>query len=118
MSANYTAIKGNISAINEDVLVVDMSFDEYKTEGGLVIPSDDGKVSGIKPRWGKVYSVGPEQKDVKVDDWILVEHGRWSRGVKVEVNGEEKVVFKIDTNAILLVSEERPNDIYFPLVNH
>jgi hypothetical protein len=57
-----------------------------------------------------VYAVGSKQEDVKVGQWILVAHGRWSRSFKVKKNGKEFEVRMIDENDILLVSDERPAD--------
>jgi co-chaperonin GroES (HSP10) len=69
--------------IRNNIVVVDMEFGEQITATGLVLMSDDGKSEGVKSRWGRVYAVGPEQIDVKVGEWILLEHGRWSRGFTV-----------------------------------
>jgi hypothetical protein len=84
------------------------------TKGGLYIPSSDGKETGIIPRWGKVYAIGPEQKDITVGQWIMVEHGRWTRTVNLEQeNGDEIQVRMVDAEAIMCVSDDQPNiDIY------
>ena len=55
-----------------------------ETAGGIIIPDDDGTESGIHPRWAKVYAIGSKQEDVKVGQWILIAHGRWSRAFKIE----------------------------------
>jgi co-chaperonin GroES (HSP10) len=89
-----------------------MNFDEQVTTGGIIVGSDNGKTEGIKPRWGKVYDVGPDQTDVKVGDWILVEHGRWTRGVNVEAaTGETITVRRVETKAIIAISDHLPTDI-------
>ena len=54
--------------------------------------------------------MGSKQEDVKVGQWILVAHGRWSRAFKVKKDGTELDVRMIDENDILLVSDERPED--------
>ena len=61
-----------------------MYFGEQRTAGGLITSnSDDGKVHGI-PRWGKVFSKGPRNKDdYNEGDWILIEHGL-TRGMQVQ----------------------------------
>jgi hypothetical protein len=100
----------NIRALNEHVLVKDMNFKERKLSSGIYLLNDDGRGAGIRPRWAQVYATGPEQKDVRVGDWILVAHGRWTRGVKVEDNNGEVVIRRIDHNDILLVSDEEPAD--------
>ena len=62
----------------------------------------------IHPRWGKVYVIGDQQEDVKVGEWVMVSHGRWSRGFKIKKKGVELEVRMIDENDILLVSEDEP----------
>lgn len=106
--AAYEAKKVKIRAIHDWIIVTDMNFGERKTASGIVLRSDNAKVTGIYPRWGKVYKVGPEQQDVTVGQWVLVEHGRWTRGIKIDDGTGEKVIQKIDPNAILAVSDEEP----------
>ena len=104
-------VRGTLRPLSDKVIVTDMQFGIEQTAGGIFLPSDDGKSSGIHPRWAKVFAVGPEQLDVKVGDWILLEHGRWSRGHRYEnESGEEIDIRLADTNAILAVSDEPPND--------
>lgn len=104
-------IKGKITPIRNNILVHNMNFGETITKSGIIIQSDDGKVEGIHPRWAQVWATGPEQTDVKVGDWILIEHGRWTRKFNVDENNEEKAIHNIDVDAILLVSDQKPNDI-------
>lgn len=104
-------VVGKITPIRNNILVSDMNFDERKSAGGIVLLSDDGKSEGVRHRWGKVWAIGPEQHEVKVGDWILLEHGRWSRGVTVELeDGSEVVIRRADPNAILMVTDEDPGD--------
>lgn len=105
-------IKGKLRPLRNSVLVTDMGFEEQKTASGIVLQSDDGKSHGVKPRWAKVWAVGPEQDEVIIDKWIYVEHGRWTRGIKVEQDGKEIIIRRVDTEAILLQADEKPNDIY------
>ena len=69
---------------------------------------DDGSADGIHPRWAKVYAIGNKQEDVKVGQWVMVAHGRWSRAFKVKKEGVELQVRMIDENDILLVSDTEP----------
>ena len=105
-----------ITPIRDKVLVSDMDFGEQKTKGGIIITSDDGKAHGVKPRWGKVYAVGPEQKDVKVGEWVLVEHGRWTRGIDLieDSNGDEvkTTIRMIENKAMLATADEKPDTAY------
>ena len=104
----YT-IDHDITPLKKRVLVSDMQFGATKSKGGIILLDDDGTEAGIHPRWAKVYAVGKEQEDVKVGEWLLVAHGRWSRGLKVKKDGEELEVRMIDENDILLVSQEEPD---------
>jgi co-chaperonin GroES (HSP10) len=105
-------VKGKLRPLHDNVLVTDMSFEEQTTASGIVIQSDDGKSHGIKPRWARVWAVGPEQKDVQVGEWICIEHGRWTRGVKVDDNGVEIVIRRVEPVSIMLQADEKPNDLY------
>jgi co-chaperonin GroES (HSP10) len=100
----------SLKPLHNTIIVSDMVFDERITNGGIVLLNDDMKSAGIRPRWGKVYAVGPEQKDVKVGQYILISHGRWTRGIKITDDSGEKIIRKVDTNDILMVSDEPVND--------
>jgi co-chaperonin GroES (HSP10) len=98
----------DITPLKKRVLVSDMHFGETKTKGGIILSDDDGSEGGIHPRWGKVYAIGDQQEDVKVGEWVMVSHGRWSRGFKIKKKGVELEVRMIDENDILLVSNDEP----------
>ena len=98
----------DITPLKKRVLVSDMHFGETRTKGGIILTDDDGSESGIHPRWGKVYAIGDQQEDVTVGQWVMVSHGRWSRGFKIKKQGVELEVRMIDENDILLVSDEEP----------
>ena len=102
----------SIRALHDDVLVSDMDMGEMVTAGGIVIQSDDGKAHGVKPRWAQVYCIGPKQTDVAVGQWILIDHGRWTRKMSIEIDNEIKEVQKVETKSILAVSDERPSTSY------
>jgi len=97
-----------IKPLGKNIIVRDMSFDIRTLDSGIVLLSDDGKTDGIRPRWAQVYATGPEQTDVTVGQWVLVEHGRWSRGIKITQNGEELTIRRADPEAIMMVSDEQP----------
>lgn len=109
--SSYTPIQiSSLKPVRDTVIVADMSFDVRMSHGGIIIPNDDMKNSGIRPRWGKVYAVGPEQTEIKVGQWILVSHGRWTRGVRIEDTEGLKVIRKVDNDDILAISDEPVND--------
>jgi len=100
----------SIEALKDHVLVADMNFNGRKLSSGLLLMGDDMRSAGIRPRWAKVYAIGPTQLDVKVGQWILVSHGRWTRGVKLEDANGEVTLRRVDANDILLVSDSEPTD--------
>jgi len=105
------AVKGNIRPLRDKVIVTDMNFDAETTKGGIVLLGDDGKSSGLHPRWCRVLFVGDEQKDIKVGQWLLMQHGRWTRAHKYEnENGDEIVIHMIDNNGILCLQDEKPEE--------
>ena len=112
--APHQLTQQQIKALHDNVIVSDMEFDTRITQSGLILPNDNGTTLGIRPRWGRVYAVGQDQRDVQVGQWILVAHGRWTRGVDIDDgSGETKrTIRKIDPNDILLIadSQERPQD--------
>ena len=114
--------RDKIRALHDNVLVADMEFDTRITQTGLILPNDNGTTLGIRPRWGRVYAVGEEQQDVRVGDWILVAHGRWTRGLDIEDGESEhrRTIRKIDPGDILMVSDEpdRPQDLTWSSAIH
>ena len=103
----YT-VNNDITPLKKRVLVCKMHFGETKSKGGIILIDDDGSEGGIHPRWAEVYAIGNKQEDVKVGQWILVSHGRWSRALKVKKDNVELEVRMIDEDDILLVSDEEP----------
>lgn len=104
-----TRVEGDFKPLRDGILVRNMEFGEQRTASGLIIASDDGKVSGIHPRWGEVIAVGRDQKDISVGQYVLVAHGRWSRGF--ELNGE--TVRTVDPKEILGTQDEAPETTIF-----
>lgn len=94
----------------DTILVQDMEFEERKTRGGVIIMDDNMKSAGIRPRWAKVYAVGKDVLDIVTGDYVMVSHGRWSRGQNIEDATGEKVIRKVDPKDILLISDSPVND--------
>jgi co-chaperonin GroES (HSP10) len=112
MSINPVKAK-SLRAVGNRVLVTDMYFGEQKTASGLIIGNDDGKTRGIYPRWAKVYAKGPDNNDeFHVGHWILIEHGRWTRGITIDTGEGDFEIRMVEAESILAYSEEKPNDVY------
>lgn len=103
-----------IKALKNKVLVSELERG-MRVVNGIIIPDDNGKSEGIRPRWGRVYSVGEGIDEVKEGQWILIENGRWTRMLKVKQDdGTEVQVWGVEwPESVLLVSDEEPNTEIF-----
>ena len=110
--------RDQLRPLNDSVIVGEMIFDERFTTGGIVLLNDNGKSLGIRPRWGRVYAVGPEQQDVKVGEWVCIAHGRWTRGIDIEDESGKQTLRRVDPKDILIQSDEQPNDETFSTAIH
>jgi hypothetical protein len=104
-------IDGEIVPLKNNIIVTDMTFEGRQLSSGIVLLGDDGKTDGIRPRWAQVYAVGPEQRDVVPGQWVLIEHGRWSRGLKISKENQEFTIRRADPEAIIFVTDEQPDNI-------
>ena len=114
MTLAFEPIKiSSLRALRDHVIVTDMEFRERITTGGLILPNDNGQATGIRPRWGRVYAVGPEQTSVSVGEYVCIAHGRWTRGLDIEDDEGKRTIRKIDPKDILMSADERPADVTF-----
>mgnify|MGYP003656862735 CR=1 FL=1 len=100
-----------LKAIGKHVLVENMEKGEQRTPGGIVIPDDNGKLEGIRARWGKVHAIGPDvQAEISVGEWVLAEHGRWTRPLEMfdEDRQEKFTLWGVEEESILCASGEQP----------
>jgi co-chaperonin GroES (HSP10) len=98
-----------LAPLKDKVLVRDMNFGGRKLSSGIVLLGDDKTTAGIRPRWAQVYATGPEQTDIEPGQWVMVEHGRWSRGIEVEINDEHFTLRLVDPKSIMFVSDSEPD---------
>ncbi len=96
------SFEGTAEPVGTRVLIKNMHFGEQTTASGLVIVDDDGTTRGIYPRWGQVHSKGPENNDpYEKNQWVLIEHGRWTRGMKVDTDDEGEItIHMVDDECI------------------
>lgn len=103
-------------ALKGKVLVTDLERGS-RVVRGIIIPDDNGKSEGIRPRWGRVYSVGEDITDIKVGQWILIENGRWTRMLKVKADdGADTQLWGVEwPQSVMLVSDEDPETEIFSI---
>lgn len=105
--------RNQLRPLNDSVIVSDMVFDQRISRGGIVLLNDNGSTAGIRPRWGQVYAIGPDQQDVAVGQWVCVAHGRWTRGIDVEDESGKRTLRRVDPKDIMLISDEPVQDDTF-----
>ena len=108
-SVKFTHKISKLNPLHDTIIVRDMDFSGRKLASGILLLNDDGKAEGIRPRWARVYEVGPEQTEIKKDQWVYVEHGRWSRGLEVEINDERFTIRRVDPASVIFVSDTEPD---------
>ena len=103
-----------VKALKNKVIVTDLERGS-RIINGIILPDDNGKTEGIRPRWGRVYAVGEDVTEVRPGQWILTENGRWTRMLKVkDDNGVEVQMWGVDWPvAVLLVSDTDPETAIF-----
>ena len=100
MGTNQYPKADDIKAIGNRVIVSDMEFGEQVTKGGIIIPSDDG-TRGIYSQDGvKVFRKGPRTMTHEQGQWILVEHGRWTRGLSRILGDEDMTLRMVEAESI------------------
>ena len=57
-----------------------------------------------------MYAVGSDIDWLQPGEFVLMEHGRWTKGVQIEDDGEEFDLRVADPEGILGKSEDRPDD--------
>lgn len=103
--------KHQFRPLKDHVIITDMNFSGRQLSSGIVLLNDNGKADGIRPRWGQVYAVGPQQQEIVEGQWVCVAHGRWTRGVDIQDESGKHTIRRIDHKDILLVSDEEPTGI-------
>ncbi|BEH88106.1 hypothetical protein [Klebsiella phage phiKp_21] len=94
-----------LKACRGKVLVTDLEVGERVTNGGIVLTNDNGRSRGIRSRWAKVYSIGEGITGIEEGQWILIDHGRWSR--TIEVDGIKLNLVDYPAS-VMLVSDDDP----------
>lgn len=105
-------IKGKVTPLRNTVFVSELESGNKLSAGGIVILDDNMKNNGIRPRWGRVHSVGPDVDDIAPGQWVLIKHGRWTYGIELESSdGNIEKVWRVEyPESVELVSDDKPLD--------
>lgn len=75
-----------------------------KLKSGILLADRDQDMSGIRPRWFQVISVGKNIDWVDEGQYLYVSHGRWSNGVKID----DEMMYLLDNEECLAISDTNP----------
>lgn len=101
-----------VKALKGKVLVTDLEKGD-RIVNGIIIPSSEGKSESIRPRWGKVYSVGEDVTEITPGQWILIDLNRWTRMLKVkQEDGSDVQLWGVEWPvSVSLVSDTEPEEV-------
>lgn len=101
-ASSFQPIKNNVfvSALDRGMQV---------TPHGIIIPDDNMTERGIHARWAQVFAVGPEVDDLEPGLWVLVEHGRWTNGIDLELPTGTVRIWRVEyPKSVLMASDSDP----------
>lgn len=104
----YQLFEGELNALSDHILVINMENGERKSRGGIVIMDDNMTQSGVRPRWAQVFKVGSRVDYLSEGEWVLIDHGRWTQGVTIKSGDELLYLQRVDPNGILMAQREKP----------
>jgi hypothetical protein len=109
MSFQNQISANGFNPLHENVFVTDLDSGLHITKGGIITVDDDMQFQGIRPRWGRVWAVGPEVKDLVPGEWIYIEHARWTNAINIKLPSGTVKVWRVEyPKAVLLASKEDP----------
>lgn len=92
--------------------MIDPPGTERTTQGGLIITENESSEDFVRPRWFLVTHVGPEQTDIFPGQYVLVAHGRWSRGIDIAgTRRQQDKLYLIDHAEVLGIRPDHPFEI-------
>ena len=99
-----------LSPVRGTVLVHNIEEGERRTKNGIIVLDDNGKERGIRERWAQVWMKHGDIDEVDVGDWVLIKHGRWTRGIDVVgPDGVKVTIRKVDwPDAVIVGCAECP----------
>ena len=87
-----------------DKVLIDILDRGSTVINGIIIPDDDFKDRGIRPRKTAVVAVGPECTEVTAGDTVLVGYGDWTRGIDIPMeDGSVQKLWFTEESRIVLV---------------
>lgn len=91
-----------LECLSNSVMTEKMEYGERTTKSGFVIQAEtmDHLGNFVRPRWSKVKYKADNIDFVDVGDWLLIEHGHWSFGMNMTINGKEEKLWYISPKSL------------------
>ncbi len=122
MRGNKSEVKAeSFHPIKNNVFVTDLDHGPTMTAGGIIRPDDNMTDVGVRPRWARVWAIGPEVEDIQVGEWVFVQHARWTNSIDLNLAAGKVRVWKIDyPEGALLATDKDPREqrLELPDVKH
>lgn len=97
--------------LHENVFVTDLDSGLHITKGGIIRPDDNMQEQGIRPRWGRVWAVGPEVTDIVPGEWIYIEHARWTNAIDIKLPHGTVKVWRVEyPKSVLAACTDDPRE--------
>ena len=114
MQSKHRIIAEDFHPIRDNVFVTDLDSGPHRTPHGILIPDDNMTERGVRPRWAKVWRIGPDVTEIKPGEWILIEHARWTTGIDLELPDQIVRVWRIEWPTSVLVATDSDPREYVP----
>src|ERR1044072_2138142 len=107
-----TRIKANsLHQLKDNVFVTDLDGGPHKTNAGILIPDDNMTERGVRPRWARVWCVGPEVTEVRPGDWILIKHARWTTAIELDLPDQVVRIWRVGwPKSVLPAADDDPRE--------
>lgn len=97
--------------LKDHVFVTDLDSGPHRTAAGILIPDDNMTERGVRPRWARVWCVGPDVSEIAPGEWVLVEHARWTTAIELELPEHTVRMWRIEwPKAVLLAADRDPRE--------
>lgn len=87
--------------------MIDSYGDLKRSAGGIILKDDDATETSIRARWFQIYSVGDDIDWIKEGDYVMVDHGRWSNGLKIN---DDLKLHLLDNKDCLAMTDSDPTN--------
>ena len=105
-----------IEPIHGGIFVTNFEVGDHVVNGIRIQYEAYKRGKWIHPRWAQVCAVSKEEKNLKVGQWVLLQHGHWSTVMKMKRGSKDfdcwYILPKCLREGVLAVSDTKPAVMY------